>query len=93
MPKKAICESMHKWDAMTIQMLYDYNYTNDYTNALCPCFKFFHKFYIKLCSNDDRHILPVKFLPKYYFDKLCFQLLQNVLWANVTRTSSGINGF
>ena len=25
---------------------------------------------------------PVKFSPKYYFDKLCFQLTQNVTWTD-----------
>ena len=33
-------------------------------------------------SNDivpyARHILPVKFFPKYYFNKLCFKLLKNI---------------
>ena len=28
-----------------------------------------------------RHILPVKFFPKYYFNKLCFELPQNVTWT------------
>ena len=26
-----------------------------------------------------RHFLPVKFFPKYYFCKLCFELPQNVI--------------
>ena len=25
---------------------------------------------------------PVKFFPKYYFDKLCFQLPKNVTWSD-----------
>ena len=32
-------------------------------------------YYIVLCA---RHFLPVKFLPKDYFNKLCFELPQNV---------------
>ena len=29
-----------------------------------------------------RHFLPVKFFPKYYFNKLCFKLPQNVTWTD-----------
>ena len=29
-----------------------------------------------------RHFLPVKFFPKYYFYKLCFELPQNVTWTD-----------
>ena len=29
-----------------------------------------------------RHFLPVKFFPEYYFNKLCFQLLQNITWTD-----------
>ena len=29
-----------------------------------------------------RHFLPVKFLPEYYFYKLCFELPQNVTWTD-----------
>ena len=29
-----------------------------------------------------RHFLPVKFFPKYYFNKLCFQLPQDITWNN-----------
>ena len=29
-----------------------------------------------------RHFLPVKFFPEYYFYKLCFELPQNVTYAD-----------
>ena len=29
-----------------------------------------------------RHFLPVKFFPKYYFNKLCLELPQNVTWTD-----------
>ena len=29
-----------------------------------------------------RHFLPVKIFPKYYFNKLCFQLPQNITWTD-----------
>ena len=29
-----------------------------------------------------RHFLPVKFFPKYYLNKLCFELPQNVTWTD-----------
>ena len=29
-----------------------------------------------------RHFLLVKFFPKYYFNKLCFQLPQNITWTD-----------
>ena len=29
-----------------------------------------------------RLFLPVKFFPKYYFNKLCFELPQNVTWTD-----------
>ena len=29
-----------------------------------------------------QHFLPVKFFPKYYFKKLCFELPQNVTWTD-----------
>ena len=29
-----------------------------------------------------RHFLPVKFIPEYYFYKLCFVLPQNVTWTD-----------
>ena len=28
-----------------------------------------------------RHFLPVRFFPKYYFNKLCFELPQNITWT------------
>ena len=28
------------------------------------------------------HFLPVKFFPEYYFNKLCFELPQNVTWTD-----------
>ena len=32
-----------------------------------------------------RHFLPVKFFPKYCFNKLCIQLPQNVAWTDKER--------
>ena len=29
-----------------------------------------------------RHFLPVKFFCEYYFNKLCFNLTQNVTWTD-----------
>ena len=31
---------------------------------------------------NARHFLLVKFFPKYYFNKLCFKLPQNVTWTD-----------
>ena len=37
-----------------------------------------------------RHFLPIKFFPKYYLNKLCFELPQNVTWTDQYIT--GLNG-
>ena len=48
------------------------------------------------CFIDAWHFLPVKLFLKYYFNKLCFELPQNVTWIDrqpaLISTSTGING-
>ena len=51
--------------------------------------------YVHIASNSEmfppilygivpyaQHCLPVKFFPKCYFNKLCFELPQNVTWTD-----------
>ena len=65
----------------TKPLLCDANYgreNNYFTNALRVMFP--QMLYdIVLIA---RHFLPVKFIPEYYFYKLCFVLPQNVTWTD-----------
>ena len=59
-------------ETMTLQMLYVHVVLN---NAMFPRILYDIVLYA-------RHFLPVKFFPKYYFYKLCFEPPQNVTWTN-----------
>ena len=74
-------------EACTKPVLWDAKYdreNNDYKNALHPGrFKWcdFHEILYDIVPYA-RHFLPFDFFSKYYFNKLCIQLPQNVTWTD-----------
>ena len=61
---------------MTIRTLYVHVVLNGV--VIVSMVQFFDKFHDIVPFAP--HFVPVRFLPKSYFNKLCFQLLQNISW-------------
>ena len=65
--------------AFTKTLLWNANYDRE-NNDFMIAFLFFDKFYMILFHMLDTFYLS-GFFPKYYSNKLCFQLLQNITWT------------